>query len=92
MRCRFAAVGGADGLSGLPDRASSRPCAVETFRAVLAPMMTSAAFKEEAERILSYAPEVVEHERATSVLNATAAVTPEVQEYIKAQIARNNGY
>ena len=66
--------------------------AVETFRAVLAPMMESAVFQEEAERILSYAPEPVEHERAASILGATAEVTPEVQEYIKAQIARNNGY
>ena len=66
--------------------------AVEIFRAVLAPMMESLAFQEEARRILSYAPEVVGHERATEILNATAAVTPEVEEYIKAQISRNNGY
>ena len=66
--------------------------AVEIFRAVLAPMMESLAFQEEARRILSYAPEVVGHERATEILNATAAVTPEIEEYIKAQISRNNGY
>lgn len=65
---------------------------IEVFRAAIAPMMSSAAFKEEAERILSYAPEPVEHERAADILNATAAVTPEVQEYIEAQISRNNGY
>jgi tripartite-type tricarboxylate transporter receptor subunit TctC len=66
--------------------------AVETFRAVLAPMMATVAFQEEAEIILSYAPEAVGHERAARILDATAAVTPEVQEYIKAQISRNNGY
>ncbi|MFP6828839.1 MAG: hypothetical protein VCC36_07350 [Gammaproteobacteria bacterium] len=68
------------------------PEAVETFRDVIAPMMQSAAFIEEADRILSYAPEPVEHERAVSILAATAEVTPEVQDYIKAQIARNNDY
>jgi hypothetical protein len=41
---------------------------------------------------LSYAPEAVEHERAANILGATAEVTPEVQAYIEAQIARNNGY
>jgi tripartite-type tricarboxylate transporter receptor subunit TctC len=66
--------------------------AVATFRAVLEPMMQSAAFGEEAERILSYAPEPVEHERATNIFASTGDVTPEVQAYIKAQIARNNGY
>ena len=55
-------------------------------------MMRSAAFKEEAERILSYAPDPIGHERAARILAATADVTPEVQEYIKAQIARNSGY
>ncbi len=68
------------------------PEAVETFRNVLAPMMESAAFIEEAIRILSYAPEVVEHERAVNILAATGDVTPEVQAYIEAQIARNNDY
>ena len=70
----------------------TNPEAVETIRNVLGPMMQSAAFIEEANRILSYAPEPVEHERATSILDATADVTPEVQDYIRAQIARNNGY
>ena len=68
------------------------PEAVETFRAVIEPLMQTAAFKEEAERILSYAPDPVGHERAASILAATADVTPEVQDYIKAQISRNNGY
>jgi tripartite-type tricarboxylate transporter receptor subunit TctC len=66
--------------------------AVAAIRDVLVPMMQSPAFVEEAERILSYAPEGVDHERATSILASTADVTPEVQAYITAQIARNNGY
>ena len=68
------------------------PEAVETFRDVIGPMMRRAAFKEEAERILSYAPDPIGHERAARILAATADVTPEVQEYIEAQIARNSGY
>jgi tripartite-type tricarboxylate transporter receptor subunit TctC len=68
------------------------PEAVETFRNIIEPMMRTAAFTAEAERILSYAPDAVGHERAARILAATADVTPEVQEYIKAQIARNNGY
>ena len=68
------------------------PEAVETFRNVIEPLMQTAVFKEEATRILSYAPDAVGHERASSILAATAEVTPEVQAYIKAQIARNNGY
>ena len=66
--------------------------AVAAIRDVLVPMMQSTAFVEEAERILSYAPEAVDYERATRILASTADVTPEVQDYIKAQIARNNGY
>ncbi len=68
------------------------PEAVETFRDIIVPFMQTAAFTEEAERILSYAPEPIEHVRAASILAATADVTPEVQEYIRAQISRNNGY
>ena len=66
------------------------PAAVDTFRAVLRPMMESEAFIEEATRILSYAPEVVEHERAASILAATGEVTDEVKSFIEANIARNN--
>ncbi|TDJ46386.1 MAG: hypothetical protein E2O51_03110 [Gammaproteobacteria bacterium] len=68
------------------------PEAVETFREVIEPMMQTTAFIEEAVRILSYAPDAVGYERAASILAATADVTPEVQAYIKAQIARNNAY
>ena len=68
------------------------PEAVETFRNVLTPMMESAAFIEEATRILSYAPEAVEHERATDILAATGEVPQDVQDYIRDQIARNNAY
>ena len=49
-------------------------------------------FAEEATRILSYVPDAVGAERAIEILNATADVTPEVQAFIEAQIARNNAY
>ena len=68
------------------------PQAIEEFRAVLGPTLATEAFREEAVRILSYVPDHVGAERATAILDATADVTPEVQAYIEAQIARNNGY
>ena len=66
--------------------------AVETFRAAIGPATMTDAFAEEATRILSYVPDAVSAERATEILNATANVTPEVQTFIEAQIARNSGY
>ena len=68
------------------------PRAVEEFRAAIGPTLATEAFREEAVRILSYVPDHVGAERATAILDATADVTPEVQAYIEAQIARNNGY
>ena len=68
------------------------PEAAATFRAAIAPAMASAAFAAEATRILSYVPDAVGQERAMQILDATADVTPEVQAFIKAQIARNNAY
>ena len=68
------------------------PRAIEEFRAVIGPTLATEAFREEAVRILSYVPDHVDAERATAILDATADVTPEVQAYIEAQIARNNGY
>ena len=68
------------------------PRAIEEFSAVLGPALATEAFREEATRILSYVPDHVDAERAAAILDATADVTPEVQAYIEAQIARNNGY
>ena len=68
------------------------PRAIEEFRAAIGPAMTTDAFREEATRILSYVPDAVDAERAAAILDATANVTPEVQAFIEAQIARNNGY
>lgn len=68
------------------------PQAIEEFSAVLGPALATEAFREEATRILSYVPDHVDAQRATAILGATAEVTPEVQAYIEAQIARNNGY
>ncbi len=66
--------------------------AVETFRTAIGPAMATELFAEEATRILSYVPDAVRAERAIEILNATADVTPEVQAFIEAQIARNNAY
>ena len=68
------------------------PAATDTFRAGLKKAMTSAAYREEAKRILSYVPEPVGHERQAEILGATSRVSPEVLEYIKAHIEKNSRY
>ena len=74
---------------GPPDM---NPAAAETMRAGIAKAMASEAFKEEANRILSYAPGAVGHERMAEILGATSTVTPEVVEYIEAHIEKNSRY
>lgn len=66
--------------------------AANTFREALEKAMNSAAFKEEALQVLSYVPEHVDYQRQQQILGATSGVTPEVLEYIKANIEKNSGY
>ena len=68
------------------------PAAADTFRAGLEMAMASPAFRDEAQRILSYVPGPVDHERQAEILGATANVTPVVLEYIKAHIEKNSRY
>ena len=65
------------------------PAAVEAFRTGLAQAMSTPEFREEAMQVLGYVPEFINHERQSSIQNATAEVTPEVLEYIKGQIEKN---
>jgi hypothetical protein len=66
--------------------------ATDTLREGVHQAMTSAAFREEALKILSYVPGPVDHERQAEILGATGNVTPEVQEYIEAHIEKNSRY
>jgi len=68
------------------------PAAAETVRVGIAKAMASEEFREEAMKILSYAPGAVGHERQSEILGATSTVTPEVIEYIEAHIAKNSRY
>lgn len=68
------------------------PAAAATFRTGLEAAMTSAAFREEAQQILSYSPEHVGFERQAKILGATANVSQEVLDYIRAHIEKNSGY
>jgi len=68
------------------------PAAADTFRAGFEKAMASEAFREEAQKILSYVPEPVDHERQAEILGATASVSPEVLEYIEAHIKKNSNY
>jgi len=66
--------------------------AADTFRAGVEKTMASAAFREEAQQILSYIPEFVGHERQAEILGATDSVNPEVLAYIRAHIEKNGRY
>ena len=66
--------------------------ASNTFRVGLEKAMTSVAFREEAQQILSYVPEHVDHERQAEILGATSDVSPEVLKYIQAHIEKNSRY
>jgi len=66
--------------------------AADTIRAGLEQAMASDAFREEAQQILSYIPQHVDYVRQAEILGATANVSPEVLEYIKAHIDKNSRY
>lgn len=68
------------------------PKAAATFRDGIQKAMASAAFHEEALQILSYVPGPVGYERQAKILAATASVSPEVLEYIRAHIEKNSRY
>ena len=68
------------------------PAAAATMQTAIAKAMASEAFIEEANKILSYAPGAVGHERMAEILGATSTVTPEVVEYIEAHIEKNSRY
>jgi len=66
--------------------------AAKTFRAGLEKAMASPAFSKEAQHVLNYVPGFVDYGRQAKILGATAEVTPEVLEYIKAHIEKNSRY
>ena len=66
--------------------------AAAAFRSGLEQAMASAEFREDAQNILSFVPELVDHERQARILGATAAVSPEVLQYIRAHIEKNSRY
>ena len=68
------------------------PEAAAEIRAAIVPALTTAAFKEEALKMLSFVPEPVGYERAEQILESTADVSPEVLELIKAHIESNSQY
>ena len=68
------------------------PEAAEVFRAGVEQALTSEEYFEEAERILSYAPGFVSHQRQAEILGATDNVSDEVVTYIESHIKKNSGY
>lgn len=77
------------GFMGPPDM---DPAAAAVFRTALQEAMNSAAFAEESIPVLGYVPRHVDHERQAEVLAATAGVSAEVLEYIRAHIEKNSQY
>ena len=65
--------------------------AAETLREGLTKATQSAAYETEAEQILSYVPGHIDHQRQHEILGATASVSPDVLEYIQANIDKNSG-
>lgn len=68
------------------------PAAAEAFRIGVDEALNSDEYFEEAERILSYAPGYVSHQRQAEILGATDNVSDEVVTYIESHIEKNNGY
>jgi len=66
--------------------------AVAAFRDGFMRALRTEAYREESQRILSYVPEPIDHERQTQILAATSKVSPEVLTHIKAHIEKNSGY
>lgn len=66
--------------------------AAEAFRVGVEKALTSEEYFEEAERILSYAPGYVSHQRQAEILGATDNVSREVVTYIESHIEKNNDY
>ena len=63
--------------------------AVAAIRAAYMPAFTSAAFKQEAKKVLTYVPRPVGHARASKVLAATANMAPADVAFIKAKVAQH---
>ena len=66
--------------------------AVAAFRTSFMTALKTSAYREEAQRILSYVPEPVGHQRQAEILAPTSKVTPAVLNYIKQHIQKNSSY
>jgi len=64
------------------------PQATEIFREGLEKALTSTAYFEEADKVLSYAPGYVGHERQAEIFGATQNVSDEVLAFIRAHIKK----
>jgi two-component SAPR family response regulator len=63
--------------------------AVAAIRAAYIPAFTSAAFKADATKILTYVPRPVGHERAEKVLAAITNMSPDDVAFIKATVDKH---
>ena len=66
--------------------------AAAAIRAGIMRAFTTDAYRQHAQRLLSFVPDPIGHQRASQILQSTVKVKPEVAELIKANIARNSQY
>ena len=63
--------------------------AVAAIRKAYMPAFTSAEFKREAKKILTYVPQPLGHARAQKVLESTSNISAEDLAFIKAKVAKH---
>ncbi len=63
--------------------------AIAAIRKAFMPAFTNDAFKEDAKKVLTYVPRPVGHERAEQILGATANISSDDLDFIKAKVAQH---
>lgn len=63
--------------------------AIAAIRKAFMPAFTNDAFKADANKTLTYVPRPVGHERAEKILGATADISPDNLDFIKAKVAQH---
>jgi hypothetical protein len=64
--------------------------ATKILRDALVPALTNDEFKEEAKKVLTFAPIPGDYEAATATIERSSQMSPEVYDYIKAYVAKNS--
>ena len=60
------------------------------LRETIVPALSSEEFKNEAKKVLTFAPIPGDLEEATRAVDRASSMSPEVMQYIKAYVAKNS--